>query len=40
MNDIYSIKFENTKIIWENPDRISKGAIDINKNDELPIKRG
>lgn len=40
MNDIYSIKFENKKIIWENPDRISKGAIDINKNDELPIKRG
>lgn len=40
MNDIYSIKFETKKTIWENPDRISKGAIDANKNDELPLKRG
>ncbi|WP_172200123.1 hypothetical protein [Campylobacter sp. RM16188] len=40
MNDIYSIKFETKKTIWENPDRISKDTIDTSKNNELPLKRG
>ncbi|WP_104640672.1 coiled-coil domain-containing protein [Helicobacter bizzozeronii] len=30
LEDVYGFKLEDKKILWENPDRISKGAIDLN----------
>ncbi|CAM2825313.1 hypothetical protein HEFE104084_03795 [Helicobacter felis] len=30
LEDVYGFKIEDIKTLWENPDRISKGAIDLN----------
>ena len=37
LEEIYSIKLSDKKVLWENPDRISKGAIDIDKNNERTL---
>ncbi|GMB93246.1 hypothetical protein NHP200010_09590 [Helicobacter bizzozeronii] len=30
LEEVYGFKLEDKKVLWENPDRISKGAIDLN----------
>ncbi|WP_157151825.1 hypothetical protein [Brachyspira sp. SAP_772] len=37
LEEIYSIRLSDKKVLWENPDRISKGAIDINKHNERTL---
>lgn len=37
MEQIYSIKFNDRKQTWENPDRISKNAKDINQEDKKTL---
>ena len=37
LEEIYSIKLSDKKVLWENPDRISKGAIDIDKHNERTL---
>lgn len=37
LEKIYSMKFSDKKVLWENPDRISKNAIDINNNNERTL---
>ncbi|WP_300743027.1 hypothetical protein [uncultured Brachyspira sp.] len=37
LEEIYSIKLSDKKVLWENPDKISKGAIDIDKHNERTL---
>ncbi|PTY39401.1 hypothetical protein [Brachyspira hampsonii] len=37
LEKVYSMKFSDKKILWENPDRISKNAIDINNSDKRTL---
>lgn len=37
LEEVYSIKLSDKKVLWENPDRISKGAIDINNIDKRTL---
>ena len=37
LEEIYSIKLSDKKVLWENPDKISKGAIDIDNHNERTL---
>lgn len=37
LEEIYSIKLSDRKVLWENPDKISKGALDINNADKRTL---
>ena len=37
LEEIYSIKLSDRKVLWENPDKISKGALDINNTDKRTL---
>ncbi|WP_300370031.1 hypothetical protein, partial [Brachyspira sp.] len=37
LEEIYSIKLSDKQVLWENPDRISKGAIDIDNHNERTL---
>ena len=37
LEEIYSIKLSDKKVLWENPDRISKGSIDINNTNKRTL---
>lgn len=37
LEEIYSIKLSDKKVLWENPDKISKGALDINNTDKRTL---
>lgn len=37
LEEIYSVKLSNKKVIWENPDRISKGALNIDNDNKRTL---
>ena len=37
LEEIYSIKLSDKRVIWENPDRISKGALDIDNDNRRTL---
>ena len=37
LEEIYSIKLSDKKVLWQNPDKISKGALDINNTDKRTL---
>ena len=37
LEEIYSVKLSNKQVIWENPDRISKGALNIDNDNKKTL---
>lgn len=37
LEEIYSVKLSNKQVIWENPDRISKGALNIDNDNKRTL---
>lgn len=37
LEEIYSVKLSNKQVIWQNPDRISKGALNIDNDNKRTL---
>lgn len=37
LEEIYSLKIKDKRVLWENPDKISKGSLDINIDDKKTL---